>query len=159
MNKPRHPWLMPASLLLALVLGLLPLPESLQPYRPHWLALALAYWVIEGGDRIGLGLAFLLGALADIAYGGMLGEQALRLVVLVFILQRFRLRLRFFPLPQQASVIAALLLNDRIISAVLHLALNQPQLPWRHWWGPVVGLLLWPPLFLLLDSLRRERRG
>ncbi|HEX5664070.1 MULTISPECIES: rod shape-determining protein MreD [unclassified Lysobacter] len=158
MSRTRNSWLLPVSLLLALLLGLLPLPTSLQPFRPYWLALVLAYWVLEEEDRAGLGLAFLVGVAADIAYGGLLGEQSLRLVVMVFILQRFRTQLRFFPMPQQALVVGGLLLNDRVISAGLRLALGEPQLPWSYWWAPLAGLLLWTPLFVLLDSLRRERR-
>ena len=158
MSRTRNSWLLPVSLLLALLLGLLPLPTSLQPFRPYWLALVLAYWVLEEEDRAGLGLAFLVGVVADIAYGGLLGEQSLRLVVMVFILQRFRTQLRFFPMPQQALVVGGLLLNDRVISAGLRLALGEPQLPWSYWWAPLAGLLLWTPLFVLLDSLRRERR-
>jgi rod shape-determining protein MreD len=158
MSRTRNSWLLPVSLLLALLLGLLPLPTSMQPFRPYWLALVLAYWVLEEEDRAGLGLAFLVGVAADIAYGGLLGEQSLRLVVMVFILQRFRSQLRFFPMPQQALVVGGLLLNDRVISAGLRLALGEPQLPWSYWWAPLAGLLLWTPLFVLLDSLRRERR-
>jgi rod shape-determining protein MreD len=152
-------WILPTSLFLALLLGLLPLSETLQPLRPYWLALVLAYWVIEAPSRAGLGLAFGVGLAADIAYGGLLGEQALRLVIMAFILQRFRARLRFFPLSQQALAIGALLLNDRIVSAAIHLALGQPTLPWNYWWAPLPGALLWPPLFLLLDALRLGRRG
>lgn len=159
MSRGRNGWLLPVSLLLALLLGLLPMPSALQPFRPYWVALVLAYWVIEEEDRAGLGLAFLLGIVADIAYGGLLGEQSLRLVVMTFILQRFRNQLRFFPLPQQALAVGGLLLNDRVISAGLRLALGEPQLPWSYWWAPLLGLLLWTPLFVLLDSLRRERRG
>lgn len=159
MTRRRNNWLLPVSLLLALLLGLLPLPASLLPLRPYWLALVWAYWVLEDEDRAGLGLAFLLGVLADIAFGGLLGEQALRLVVMTFILQRFRNQLRFFPMPQQALVIGALLLNDRVISAGVRLTLGAPQLPWAYWWAPLVGLVLWTPLFVLLDSLARERRG
>lgn len=159
MSRNRNGWLLPVSLLLALLLGLLPLPTLLQPFRPYWLALVLAYWVLDSeGLRTGLGLAFVIGLVADIAYGGLLGEQSLRLVVLAFILQRFRAQLRFFPLPQQALAIGGLLLNDRVISAGLRLALGEPQLPWLYWWAPLLGLLLWAPMFVLLDSLRRERR-
>ncbi len=150
-------WILYASLFVALLLGLLPLPELLQPARPYWLALVLAYWLIEDPDHVGLGFAFVLGLLADLVYGGLLGEQALRLVVLAFIVQRFRARLRFFPLLQQALTIGALLLNDRIVGAGLHLALGTPTLPAAFWIAPVVGMLLWPPVFLVLDSLRLGR--
>ena len=151
-------WVMPVSFVLALLLALIPLPELLLPARPYWLALVLAYWVIEAPSRAGLGLAFCVGLAADLAYGGLLGQYALRLVIMAFILQRFRARLRFFPLTQQALAIGALLLNDRIVDAAIQLALGQARLPWEYWWAPVLGALLWPPLFLLLDALRLGRR-
>lgn len=150
-------WVLPVAVLLALLLGLLPMPTLLQPFRPYWLALVVAYGVIEDHDRVGLGFAFCVGILADLAFGGLLGEQSLRLVVMAFILQRFRTQLRFFPMPQQALAIGGLLLNDRVISTVLHLALGEPLLPLAYWWAPLLGMLLWAPLFLLLDALRIGR--
>jgi len=151
-------WLLPLSALIALLLGLLPLPAELQPLRPHWLALVVAFWLLETPDRAGLGLAFGLGLVADIAFGSLLGEQALRLLVLSFIVQRFRLQLRFFPLPQQVLVIGGLLFNDLIVSSALHLLLGNPLLPWSYWSAPVVGMMLWAPVFVLLDSLRWRRK-
>lgn len=158
MTRIRRGWLLPVSVVLALLLGILPLPPMLQPFRPYWLALVVAYWVIEEPERAGLGFAFAIGLLGDIAFGGILGEQALRLVVMTFILQRFRSQLRFFPLSQQALAIGGLLLNDRVVSAAVHLLLDEPQLPWTYWWAPLIGMLLWPPLFLVLDALRLGRR-
>ena len=158
MSRVRTGWILPVSILVALLLGLLPLPDSLQPLRPWWLALVLAYWVIEAPDSAGLGFAFGLGLVADLMFGGMLGEQALRLVIMAFILQRFRAQLRFFPLSQQALAVGGLLLNDRIVVAAVHMTLGEPSLPWTYWWGPLIGMLLWPPLFVLLDALRLGKR-
>lgn len=159
MSRPRGAgWLLPISVFVALLLGLLPLPEILLPLRPYWLALVLAYWLIEAPDSVGLGVAFIVGLLADLLFGSLLGEQALRLVILAFILQRFRPRLRFFPLSQQALAIGGLLLNDRIVSAAVHMMLGEPRLPWSYWWAPLLGMLLWPPMFVLLDSLRMGKR-
>lgn len=154
MTRRYQPWLLPASIVAALLLGLLPLPLLLQGLRPYWLALVVAYWVIEDPERVGLGFAFLAGVLADITFGGLLGEQALRLVVMTFIIQRFRARLRFFPLWQQALAIGGLLLNDRIVVAAIHVALGIPSLPAMFWLAPLTGMALWPPVFLLLDALR-----
>ena len=160
MNRMRNrAWVLPASVVLALLLGLVPLPALLQPLRPYWLALVLTYWVIETPDRAGLGFAFCIGLLADLLYGGILGEQALRLVVMAFILQRFRARLRFFPLSQQALAIGGLLINDRIIDAGIHLFAAEPPLPWSYWWAPLPGMLLWLPCYVLLDTLRLGKRG
>ena len=159
MSRTRNGWVLPVSILVAILLGLVPLPAPLQPLRPYWLALVLAYWLLEAPDRVGLGVSFMIGLGADLAFGGLLGEQALRLVVLAFILERFRARLRFFPVSQQALTIGVLLLNDRVISAGLHLLTGVPQLPWLYWAAPLAGMLLWPPLHLLLDFLRLRRPG
>lgn len=159
MTRHHHAWLLPVSLVVALLLGLLPLPGWLQPFRPYWLALVLVYWIIEAPDRIGLGFAFLLGLFADLVFGTLLGEQALRLTVMAFIVQRFRAQLRFFPLSQQALAVAGLLLNDRVVGAAVHMALGEPQLPSTFWWAPLTGLLLWAPVFLLLDRLRLGGRS
>lgn len=158
MSRPRRAWILPVSIVIALLLGLLPLPDMLQPLRPYWLALVMAYWVIEAPDSAGLGFAFVVGIIADLMFGGLLGEQALRLVIMTFILQRFRARLRFFPTSQQALAIGVLLLNDRVVTGAVHLALGEPALPWNYWWAPVLGMLLWPPLFLMLDALRLGKR-
>jgi len=152
--RSRSPWVKPLSLLVALLLMLLPMPALLQPLRPYWLALALAYWVMEDPDRAGMGFAFVIGLVADLVVGSLLGEHALRLVVMTFILQRFRARLRFFPVWQQSLAIGGLLLNDRILTAALHLALGVPTPPSLSWLAPLVGMLLWVPLFAILDSLR-----
>lgn len=154
-----NPWVLPVSIVLALLLGLVPLPELLLPLRPYWLALVLAYWVIETPDRVGLGMAFVLGVVADLLYGGLLGEQALRLVILAFILQRFRARIRFFPMSQQVLALGGLLFNDRVISAAVHLMVGAPVLPWAYWWAPLLGMALWPLLFVLLDAARLGKRG
>ncbi|HMT37528.1 MAG: rod shape-determining protein MreD [Xanthomonadales bacterium] len=159
MSRARNGWVLPVSLLVALLLGLVPMPDVLQPLRPYWLALVLAYWVLEAPDKVGLGVAFLLGLLADLAFGGLLGEQALRLVVLTFILDRFRARLRFFPMSQQALAIGGLLFNDRVVAMAVHLVLGEVQLPWAFWAAPLVGMVLWAPLHLVLDTLRLQRRG
>jgi rod shape-determining protein MreD len=79
--------------------------------------------------------------------------------MLTFILQRFRARIRFFPMSQQVLAIGGLLFNDRIVSAVVHIAVGEPTLPWSYWWAPLLGMGLWPLVFVLLDAVRFGRRG
>lgn len=159
MSRQRNHWALPVTLVIAILLGLLSLPGVLQPLRPYWLGLVLAYWLLETPEQVGLGVAFMVGVAADLVFGTLLGEQALRLVVLAFILERFRSRLRFFPVSQQALTIGVLLFNDRVISMALRLLTGAPALPALAWLAPLLGLLLWPPLHLFLDSLRLRRRS
>ena len=153
---------MPLSLLLAILLGLLSLPDWIVPLRPYFLGFVLIYWLLETPDAVGMGLAFFIGLIGDLAFGTLLGEQALRLTVLAFIVQRFRARLRFFPLGQQSLAVLALLANDRVIAATVRGILGQGMPLWTFWLSPLLAMALWPWLALLLDTLRmhaREKRS
>jgi rod shape-determining protein MreD len=146
------------SLILAILLGLLPMPLSLAVFKPYWLGLVLCYWVLEAPERVGLGFAFLLGLAGDLIYGSLLGEQAMRMSIFAFIVLRFRARLRFFTLGQQALAIFALLLNDRFVVLIIRGFSGEGLPPWTFWISPAVGMLLWPWLFLLLDDVRLKLR-
>lgn len=149
------PWL---TLMLAVVLGMLALPGALEAWKPYWLALALVYWLLEAPERFGLGAAFVIGLVADLAFGTLFGEQALRLCMLAFIVQRFRARLRFFPVWQQSLAVLALLLNDRVITLMVRLLAGEGLPPAVFWAAPLVGALLWPWVYLGLDALRMRWR-
>ena len=152
------PWLIYGSFFIGLLFAIIPLPETIHAARPYLLAMLLAYWLMEVPLKVGLGTAFLTGLLADLVSSSLLGEQALRLVILAFLVQRFRARLRFFPLWQQALAIGLLLLNDRVVVVLIHLVVGAPQLPWTSWLAPVLGMVLWPWLFVLLDLARLRAR-
>lgn len=148
-----------ASLALAVLLQLMPLPDALSPMRPWWPALVLLYWVMEAPERAGLGTAFVTGLAADVFAGALLGDQALRLVVVVFLAQRFRARLRFFPMVQQAATVLLLLFNDTLLRWLIRAFAGLPLPPALAWLAPLVGAALWPFVFLLLDSLRARLRA
>lgn len=152
-------WLLFGTLLFAIVFALIPLPASFSAMRPYLLGVFLAYWILESPALLGLGSAFLIGLLADLALATPLGEQAMRLVVMAYLVQRFRARLRFFPLWQQAIAVGLLLFNDRVIATVLHLAMGLALPPWGSWLSPLVGMFLWPWIFMLLDLARLRARN
>ena len=109
-----------------------------------------------------MALAWVAGLLADVVAGTLLGEQALRMAVLVFLVQRFRAQLRFFPLWQQSAAVGLLLANDFALMASIRLIAGAGLPGWGAALAPLVGLVVWPWGFLLLDALRlrhRERAG
>ena len=146
------------SVLAALVLSVLPLPEALVWFRPYWLALVLIYWVVEAPDQVGMGVAFALGLVQDLLLGGLLGQHALSLVIIAYITARMRNRMRFFPLWQQALVVLALLLNDRVIYTWIHTLAGHGWPVWQVVWAPLVAMALWPWVFLALDQTRQRFR-
>ena len=151
--------LVAGSVLAALVLTVVPLPAPLEPFRPYWVALVMVYWHLESGRLHELGTAFALGLVVDVLTGSLLGRHALSLVILNFLLGRFRNRIRFFPPWQQALAVGALLLNDRVVHLWVVGLLERSWPGWGFWLPPLVGMALWPWLFLLLDALRSQRRG
>jgi len=142
----------------ARALTLVYLPPALDIFRPYWVALVLIYWCLESQDLVTLGKAFILGLLLDLLGGSLLGLHALSLVILVYLVTRFRARLRFFPPWQQALSVFALLLNDRIILLWIISLRGDPLPSFGFWLPPIVGTLLWPWLFLLLDRVRAAIR-
>ncbi len=150
------------TLVLGFVLALMPLPLFLDMIRPYWVALVLIYWCLETQDRISLGLAFTIGIALDLLSASSLGLHALSLVIVVYLVTRFRARLRFFPPWQQALSVLAVLMNDRIILLWIISLRGEPLPSLEFWLPPIVGTLVWPWLFLLLDRYRgviRQRSG
>jgi len=146
------------ALVVAVVLTLLPLPDFLEPLRPYWVALVLIYWCLETQDLVTLGFAFTFGLVLDLITGTLLGQHALSLVIIVYLVTRFRFRLRFFPPWQQALSVFGLLLNDRIILLWINSLRGEPLPSFDYWAAPMVGTALWPWVFVLLDRYRGGMR-
>lgn len=147
-----------ATIAVAVILTLLPLPPIFDLMRPYWVALVIIYWGLETQDYISLGLAFTIGILLDLLTASLLGMHALSLVIIVYLVTRFRARLRFFPPWQQALSVLALLVNDRIILLWIISLRGEPLPSLVFWLPPLIGTALWPWLFLLLDRFRGAMR-
>lgn len=145
-----------ASLVLSLLLGLVALPASMLPLKPFWPALVVVYWALEAPEKMSIGRAFLLGLAGDLLTGSLLGEQALRLAIVAFIVLRLRARMRFFPMLQQCLAIFALLVNDRVVMLMIRAFSGGGMAEWQYWIAPAVGTLAWPWLFLALDVARQR---
>lgn len=159
MSRRQTPWtLILLSLLAAYTLAIVPLPDALQPARPLWVALVLIFWCLETPDRVGIGSAWLAGLGLDLVTGGLLGEHALRLTIMLYITHRFRRRLRFYHVWQQALAVLALLINDRIVTLWIQGVMDNPWPDWRFWISPLAGMVIWPVVFLVLDALRQRFR-
>ena len=59
---------------------------------------------------------------------------------------------------QQMLAIGGLLFNDRIVSALVHIVVDEPTLP-TYWWAPLLRHGPWPLVFVLLDAVRFGKRG
>ncbi len=143
------------SILVALVLSVVPLPDSLRFARPDWALLVLIFWHLEMPDRVGVGTAWLVGLLQDALVGSLLGQHALSYTIAAFIAVKLHQRIRLHPIWQQAISISVLLALSQLISLWINGIVGRPVDVWLYWLPTLLGILVWPPLALLLRNLRR----
>ena len=148
------------TIVLALMLMIMPLPETIDAFRPDWVALVLVYWAMMLPRSFSVGIAWMMGIVLDVAQGTMLGQHALALCVIVFITVKFHLLMRVFPLSQlTATVFALLSLYQFLLFWINGVAGVSAQT--IDYWGPVItGTILFPILSMFLSGIRfREQSG
>jgi len=144
------------SLLVALILMILPLPDGVQIYRPNWVALALIYWSMALPKRVGLWFAFFTGIILDTSQGTLLGQHTLALLVVIFLNLNFYQRIRVLVLAQQAVYVFLLLLINQVLVAWVEGILGRPTPLLAYFGAPFVGMLIWPWVFVVLRDIRRK---
>lgn len=144
------------SLLAGLILMILPLPESVQTFRPHWMALILIYWSMALPERVGIWIAFLSGIVVDVSQGTLIGQHALALVIIVTINLNFYQRIRVMSLAQQALYVFVLLFIGQTIIVWMEGVMGRPTPIVAFLGAPFIGMLIWPVVFVILRDVRRK---
>ena len=151
---PASPLFIALSLFVALLLDWLPWSGIWLTLRPDFVALVLLFWCTHKPHRIGIGIAWAMGILADVADASLFGQHALAYAVLAFggiVLHR---RVQMFDLRQQTMQIFPLILAAYAVYALVQWQLHG-YIAWEYFSGSVTSTLLWAPLTLLLQVLRR----
>lgn len=99
---PANPVFIAITLLVGLVLNMLPLGQLL--WLPDVLLILLAFWGIHQPDRIGMGVAFVLGLCMDVQQSSLLGQHALAYAAQIFGTSLGHRRLLWFKPWVQAEV-------------------------------------------------------
>jgi rod shape-determining protein MreD len=145
-----------SSLVATLALASVPLPDAVAPFRPDWVAVVLLYWSLMAPRHFSLLTALWMGIALDTLTGALLGQNALALLVIVYLAERFHLRLRVFPVSQLAFTVLMLLgLYEFILFWVDGMAGRTVPLVER-WLPPLTGTLAWVALYILFDRRERE---
>lgn len=144
------------TFLLGMMLTILPLPPSLVWFRPAWVFMILLFWIIATPYRVGMGTAFFAGLWLDLLTGTILGQHAMVLTIIAYILVKFQVQLRSLPLWQQMLLVMFMTLLYLAlqfwIMTMSGLSLNAG----RYWLPIITTTLLWPWIqFLLKDFQHR----
>jgi rod shape-determining protein MreD len=149
-------WFVWLTLALALLLSVASMPKFMELGRPLWLALFLTYWVLALPHRVGMTTAWGLGLLADVLNGSLLGQNALILTLITFLVLTLHQRLRMFPMWQQSTVLLVVFGLAQLVQLWLN-ALTGSRPPTLAFVLPaLVSALLWPWVCTLLRGLHQR---
>jgi len=147
-----------ASMVVALMLTMTPMPNWAESLRPSWIVLTLLYWAITFPGSYGVVTAWIAGFILDVAQGTLLGQHALAMSLVIYVALKFHLQLRQFPILQlMATVFVLLALYEFVLFWINGVA--GVMAPARNYWGPViVSALIWPAINLVLANVRERVR-
>jgi rod shape-determining protein MreD len=144
MTTHSHWSIIPITFLIAFILTLLPMPEWAIWLKPAWILMVLIFWAMTEPERVNVGVAWLLGIFLDVLQGTLLGEHALALTVVIYLVIRMHRRLRMFPLLQQSISVFFLVLVYQFILFCIQGFLGELPNSWAYWASSVTSMFLWP---------------
>ncbi|WDD98175.1 MULTISPECIES: rod shape-determining protein MreD [Thalassomonas] len=144
------------SLLIALMATIMPMPLSLDAFRPDWVLVVLLYWCLALPNRVNVITAWVMGFLMDVLLGSVLGVHAAAMALSVYIIAVNFQKIRNFSVWQQALIVG-------VSAALYHLLVFWLQrfltdivfLP-SYLYPVFTTIVLWPWAFLLLRKVRRH---
>lgn len=150
-QRPQNGGVIFVTIMMATILMLLPMPDSLRVFRPEWLLLTLMYWAMALPHRMGVGYAWVVGLLMDILTGVTFGVLAFGYALVIYLVLHFHLQLRQFPVWQQALSMMAMILLVHLIVVLT----SMKAAGWHIWLPALTSTVLWPIVFSFLRGIRR----
>lgn len=125
------------TLFLCLLLSVWPLPVDVKWFRPEFGFLFVFYWVNRFPFRLGLVFAWVAGAIFDLVTGEILGQQALALTIVTYLIIIFNSQIK------RSTIFGEMLLIFLLMLAYLILGL---------WIDAMMGRVVWT-IELVLPAL------
>lgn len=146
------------SVLVALFLNSLPWEGLGLLLRPDFVAVVMLYWCMHKPLRVGIGLSWAVGILADVADASLFGQHALAYTLLAFGGVVLHHRLQMFSLRQQTTHVLGILALTYAAYALVHWQVNG-YVVWPYFLGCLTSALLWAPLSIMFQAARQMRVG
>jgi len=155
MTNSSHLFLLVKISIIALIIGAISLPTFLELASPFWMLSFFSYWLIYSDGKNIFTSAFILGILLDIIEGGILGQNALALLLssayIVYVQKSF---LVSNLTTQQVYVFIGSTIYLVVFLLVLLLAQGL-NFEWLILLSPFTGAILWPLMRTLLTKLKQ----
>ncbi|MFT6193395.1 MAG: rod shape-determining protein MreD [Cognaticolwellia sp.] len=146
------------TLLVALLASIMPLPLSVDAFRPDWVLVVLFYWCLALPSRINVISAWVMGFILDVLLGSTLGVHAGAMAISVYIVAGNFQKIRNFSVWQQALIMGVLSALYHLIVFWLQRFLTDAVFLPSYLYPVFTTIILWPWAFLLLRKIRRNSR-
>ena len=138
----------------ALIIGAISLPLVIELSSPLWVLVCFVYWVIYTDGKWIYLSALILGLLMDILQGGILGQNALSLVISSAFI--FNVKKSFFVsnlTTQQVYIFLGSLIY-LITFLLIHILVQGFDFSWLILISPFSSAIIWPVIRFLLAKLK-----
>ena len=138
----------------ALIIGAISLPLVIELSSPLWMLVCFVYWVIYTDGKWIYLSAFILGLLMDVLQGGILGQNALSLVISSAFI--FNVKKSFFVsnlTTQQVYIFLGSLIY-LITFLLIHILVQGFDFSWLILISPFSSAIIWPVIRFLLAKLK-----
>ena len=156
----RGAWVILLSLLLALVLMVMPIPNSVPAEvgyaRPNWVLMVIFYWVIALPQRVGVIVGWCSGITLDVLLGTLLGLHGFCVMLTAWFAAAAYQRMRMYSVWQQSVVILLTTLVFQLVLMTLSGLLTGSEWHLLQFLPAATSALFWPWVFLLLRMARRR---
>ncbi|MCI2282848.1 rod shape-determining protein MreD [Colwellia sp. MSW7] len=144
------------TLLIAVMASIMPLPLSVDAFRPDWVLIVLIYWCMALPGRVNIITAWVMGFLMDVLLGSVLGVHAAAMAISVFIVVENYQKIRNFSIWQQALITGVLSALYHLIVFWLQRFLIDASFISSYLYPVITTVVLWPWVFYLLRKVRRH---
>ena len=138
----------------ALIIGAISLPLVIELSSPLWILVCFVYWVIYTDGKWIYLSALILGLLMDVLQGGILGQNALSLVISSAFI--FNVKKSFFVsnlTTQQVYIFLGSLIY-LITFLLIHILVQGFDFSWLILISPFSSAIIWPVIRFLLAKLK-----
>ncbi|AZQ85759.1 rod shape-determining protein MreD [Colwellia sp. Arc7-635] len=146
------------TFLVALMASIMPLPLSVDAFRPDWVLVVLLYWCLALPARVNVISAWVMGFILDVLLGSTLGVHAGAMALSVYIIAGNFQKIRNFSIWQQALIVGVLSALYHLIVFWLQRFLTDAVFLPSYLYPVLTTIILWPWAFLLLRKIRRNFR-
>lgn len=144
------------TLLIAVMASIMPLPLSVDAFRPDWVLIVLMYWCMALPGRVNIITAWVMGFLLDVLLGSVLGVHAAAMAIAVYIVAENFQKIRNFSIWQQALITGVLAALYHLVVFWLQRFLIDATFLTSYLYPVISTIILWPWIFYLLRKVRRH---